>query len=188
MPSKAQLNRRRARNKQLNKPNKHLIEESNKEYIENKISDIIFKYGIKNKWVNNCIPISIILSESFNKKSIENVIKKGLLHMETEGNKKALFHCWVETDGKIYDLSNKLMIKLNPSWNKFSENTNFTYSETLLDGYDRIDMDNDIEIITLNNNNILYDRYVENSEDFWNLTPGIIKKYRNDIFRMVDNL
>ena len=91
---------RRQQNKQLREESEVMEEISNKEYIENKISDIIVEQAVENQWYGNCIPISIILSESFNKKSINNVIKKGLLHMDTEDNKFAMFHCWVETDNK----------------------------------------------------------------------------------------
>ena len=90
-----------------------------------------------------------------------------------------------------YDIAGRSMAKLNPEFKKM------ILSETLLDGYERIDMDNEKKNTILSSNHTMFNNYIENKETFWDAPhcdslpqseeESFMKamKFRNTIFRMI---
>ena len=83
-----------------------------------------------------------------------------------DGSKLALFHCWVETTRKL-DIASDVLNALRPDFRRMTGNSEYRLSESLLEGYERNDKDNEEEENILKINNIMFDSYISNPVDFW---------------------
>ena len=115
--------------------------------IQSIICKTIIEYAVYIGWVNGCIPLSIITSECLSKYGIDNKLKKGFLHMTSFQGKSCVFHCWVEVKNNIeIDISSTVNSILIHSSKYITERI---LSENILDGYTRIDINTEKELLSL---------------------------------------
>jgi len=132
--------------------------------------DIVFKLinkCIEAKWYANCLSANIILSELFNKYNIQNNVKKGFKLISDSHCKYALWHCWIETNDNIYDISSCIASECFSDLKKQCEDIKEELSEVLPKNFERVDMDNQEEREALLLNEKAWKIYKENSGNFW---------------------
>lgn len=137
--------------------------------IVNNIAMIIEQYLINNKWHSSCIIANIIFNEELNKLNIKNNINKGFLYQDFNGRKNASWHCWTSIDNIDIDILKKVVIVIN-SYDECIETfyNKFVLLKNIDETYYRTDKETNEEIEMEKENNILFDMYKNDPENFWN--------------------
>lgn len=134
---------------------------------ELKIVEALKSFCIEKGWVKACVLTSAILSETFTKYGIQNKIIKGYLLTDAPGKVKyACWHCWVETQNNKYDVTPMVLEQVYPEFANL--NNKYKLCHEIPTGYERVDMDNDDELILLQKNEEIFNKYMNNPDEFWN--------------------
>lgn len=161
------------------------------------ICKTVIDYAVRIGWIHACIPISIIVSKCLTKYSVKHTLKKGYLNMKSYQGNHSVFHCWVELNNGIkIDLSSTINTMLIPESIYITERI---LSETEMDGYTRIDIDNEYNLKEIDNSIKMIDCYIEHGnlnecEKFYihnnsnSKDMDDLKHYMNDISNIVDNI
>lgn len=123
-----------------------------------------------------CVPVSALLHELLQLNGYEPVmLRRGLLLVDYDGERKACFHAWVELRGHVHDLTHEITCVQVPEMERFP--ASLQESMGLPAGYHRIDLRSRQDVTVLVENNRAIDDYI-NGRPFWSNTPGHVQKIR----------
>lgn len=156
--------------------------------IIDKIYNIILSNAVNMKIVNACIPLSIIFHESLKLHNIFNEIKEKFLLIYFKNDKFAVWHCVVECNNIIYDISSNTNILLNITYSE-----KCFISDSIPDGYIRKDnTSKELKKILKTNKNLI-NTYNRNPDNFWknrnnNEDLKFMIIFRKKIFSLIKNI
>jgi len=139
------------------------------QYTTNTILKGIFNEVIKSGGSGNDVSVNLVFDEMLSIAQIPHQISTGYMLIEYENSKFAKWHCWITDEyGIQLDLAENIMLHLVPDYVRICSASKMRLSDTVPEGYDRIDMDDDAQVEELEIKKELISICKTNQDIFWN--------------------
>lgn len=139
------------------------------QHTTNTILKGIFNEVIKSGGSGNDVSVNLVFDEMLSIARIPHQFSTGYMLIEHENSKFAKWHCWITDEHGIQlDLAENIMLYLVPDYVRICSASKMRLSDTVPEGYERIDMDDAAQAEELEIKKELISICKTNQDIFWN--------------------